>query len=211
MRYALILLYLVICLAVSSCADTPETRSASVRIGVNVPMYPQLILVPDSPVYYDPRARANYFFYDGLYWVFTSDNWYASAWYDGPWDLVRREYVPLYILRVPVRYYRQPPTYFHGWQADAPPRWDERWGQDWDRRQTGVDQREHRPAPEPAPLPAYQRQYSGERYPREAEQQRSIRSENYHYQPREAVTQERYKQQDKRRVRRVDERGKDRW
>lgn len=211
MRYSLILLSLLIGLTVPSCVSSPESRHVSVRIGVNVPMYPQLILVPGFPVYYDPRADANYFFYDGLYWVFASDNWYASVWYDGPWDLVRREYVPLYILRVPVRYYRHPPAYFRGWHADAPPHWDERWGRDWDRRQSGLGQQERRPAPEPAPLPAYQRQYSGERYPREAERQHSIRSENYRYQPREAVTQERYKQQGKSRVKRVDEHGKDRW
>ena len=36
--------------------------------------------------------------------------------------------VPLFVLRVPVRYYRQPPAYFHGWRSDAPPRWGDHWG-----------------------------------------------------------------------------------
>lgn len=195
MRYLFIVLSLLFCLTSSSCTSSPRQDNVSVSVGINVPMYPQLVLVPGYPVYYDPRVNLNYFFYDGLYWVFISDNWYASSWYNGPWGLVRRDYVPMYILRVPVRYYRQPPAYFRGWHADAPPRWDERWGRDWDARRGEADQWQRSRAPDPAPLPVYQRQYSGDRYPRENERQNSIRSENYRYQPREAVTQEHFKRQ----------------
>ncbi|MBK5207291.1 MAG: hypothetical protein JJD98_18390, partial [Polaromonas sp.] len=104
------------------------------------------------------------------------------------------EYVPLFVLRIPVRYYRAPPVYFGGWRADAPPRWGDHWGRDWEQRRSGWDQWDRRSAPRPAPLPLYQRQYSGERYPRAAEQQNSIRSGNYRYQPREAVTQQHFQQ-----------------
>ena len=45
-----------------------------VSIGINMPAYPNLVPVPGYPVYYDPRANSNYFFYDGLYWVYSSDN-----------------------------------------------------------------------------------------------------------------------------------------
>lgn len=40
------------------------------------------------------------------------------------------------------------------------------------------------------PLPTYQRQYSGARYPRTVTQQTSIRTRDYRYQPREAVTRQ---------------------
>jgi len=163
-----------------------------VDIGINVPTYPELVLVPDYPVYYDPRANSNYFFYDGLYWVYQGDEWYASSWYNGPWQLTEPEYVPLFVLRVPVRYYRQPPVYFRSWSADAPPRWGEHWGRGWEERRGGWDRWDRRSAPPAAPLPVYQRQYSGERYPRATEQQHSIRSENYRYQPHEAVTQQQF-------------------
>lgn len=209
MRYLLIVLSLLFCLTISSCTNSHRPDNISVGIGINVPAYPQLVLVPGYPVYYDPRLNLNYFFYDGLYWVFISDNWYASSWYNGPWYFVERSYVPLYVLRVPVRYYRQPPAYFRGWHADAPPRWSERWGRDWEGRRSRSDQWGRSPAPDPAPLPSYQRQYSGDRYPREVEHQHSIRSENYRYQPREAVTQERFKQQGKGRGQRNEERGRD--
>jgi hypothetical protein len=165
-----------------------------VEIGINVPVYPELVRVPGYPVYYDPRASSNYFFYDGVYWVYQGDNWYASSWYNGPWRLVGPQQVPLFVLRVPVRYYRQPPAYFRGWRADAPPRWGQHWGRDWERRRAGWDRWDRRAAPRPAPLPVYQRHYTGDRYPRAPEQQHSIRSEQYRYRPREAATRHHFEQ-----------------
>ena len=130
-----------------------------VSIGINVPVYPRLVRVPNYPVYYAPGLQANFFFYDGMYWVFESDNWYASSWYNGPWSLVGPEYVPVYVLRVPVRYYRSPPVYFRGWRADAPPRWGDHWGNDWQQRRDGWDRRDRSRPPPPAPLPGYQRKF----------------------------------------------------
>ena len=109
----------------------------SVGIGINMPAYPQLVAVPGYPVYYAPGVNSNYFFYDGLYWVFQGDNWYSSGWYNGPWQSVGPEYVPLYVLRVPVRYYRQPPVYFRGWRRDAPPQWGDHWGRNWEDQRRG--------------------------------------------------------------------------
>jgi hypothetical protein len=188
---------LLVALSLVLCQMAPAQAEVSVgiNIGVNVPVYPRLVPVPGYPVYYDPTANANYFFYDGLYWVYQNDNWYASSWYNGPWQLTEPEYVPLFILRVPVRYYRQPPPYFHGWRDDRPPHWGEHWGNDWKQRHSGWNQWDHNAAPHPAPLPRYQRQYSGDRYPHVEQQQGEIRSQNYHYQPREPVTQQHFQQQ----------------
>jgi hypothetical protein len=160
-----------------------------VSLGVNISTYPEMVQIPGYPVYYDPQGSANYFFYDGLYWMYQDDGWYQSGWYNGPWSLVDPDYVPLFLLRVPVRYYRQPPAYFRGWSAEAAPRWGDHWGQDWDARRRGWNQWDHSSAPRPAPLPIYQRQYTGGNYPRSAEQQQSIRSDKYHYQPTERVNQ----------------------
>ena len=185
MRYLRASLAMLLCTIVPAQAQIRvEIGSPGVNIGINVPTYPRLVPVPGYPVYYDPRASSNYFFYDGLYWVYQSDNWYASSWYNGPWELVGPEDVPLYLLRVPVRYYRHPPSYFRGWAADAPPRWGEHWGREWEQRRSGWDQWNRRSVPAPAPLPAYQRQYSGPRYPAVKEQQ-ELHSRNYQYQPHE--------------------------
>jgi hypothetical protein len=166
-----------------------------VSIGINMPAYPRLVPVQGYPVYYDPYVNMNYFFYDGLYWVFQGDDWYVSSWYNGPWQIVAREYVPVYVLRIPVRYYRRPPPYFRGWQGDAPPLWGDRGGRDWEQHRKGWDQWDHRSAPPPAPLPSYQRKYSGERYPQGPNQQQSIQSKKYRYQPREPMTQQYFQQQ----------------
>jgi len=191
MRQLLIVLPLLLApMAPSQAQVSIDIGMPGINIGINVPVFPDLVPVPGYPVYYDPDAPTNYFFYDGLYWVFQGDNWYQSSWYNGPWVMVQPVYVPVFLLRVPVRYYRYPPHYFHGWRYDEPPRWGDHWGRDWEDRRHGWDHWDRHAIPAAAPLPLYQRQYSGERYPRSIEQQHSIRSQNYHYQPREAITRQ---------------------
>lgn len=162
-----------------------------ISIGISVPAYPRLVVVPGYPVYYAPAIDANYFFYDGLFWVYTGDDWYESAWYNGPWQLVSPDAVPVVILRIPVRYYRRPPPYFHGWARNAPPHWSDHWGNAWaERRQNWA----HRPTSAPqtrAPLPGYQRQYSGNRYPH-PDRQQQLKSQHYHYQPHDAAVRPYY-------------------
>ena len=126
-----------------------------------------------------------------MYWVFVDDNWYASTWYNGPWELVAPDFVPLFILRVPVRYYRHPPYYFRTWYANGPPRWGEHWGGTWEQHHRGWNNWNRAAVPAPAPLPVYQRQYSGTRYPT-AGQQYALQTQNYRYQPRDAVVQQHY-------------------
>lgn len=178
-------------------AVPPALAQVSVSIGIHLPVYPEFQRVPGYPVYYAPNAPGNYFFYDGLYWVFQSDNWYSSDWYNGPWHHVGPDRVPLFVLRVPVRYYRQPPSYFGQWRADAAPRWGEHWGRDWEQRRAGWDRWDRRAAPAPAPLPSYQGRYPQSRYPQDTDAQRAIRSENYRHRPREPVTRERLQAPDR--------------
>jgi hypothetical protein len=171
-----------------------------VSIGLNLGGYPNLVPVPGYPVYYAPGVDGNYFYYDGLYWVYQGDNWYESSWYNGPWTLVDPFEVPTFILQVPVRYYHRAPAYFRGWNANGAPHWAEHWGRNWSDRRQGWDHRVAR-APAPAPLPTYQRQYSGNRYPSGREQS-VIHAQNNHYQPRESISrgQFQYHQNEARRV-----------
>jgi hypothetical protein len=192
MRTGLIVLWMLLCSITSAAAQVSVGIGLpGVSIGINLPLYPQLVLVPGYPVYYAPQVNSNYFFYDGMYWVYAGDNWYASSWYNGPWELVTPEVMPLFVLRVPVRYYRRPPVYFRGWRADASPRWGEHWGDSWAQRRSGWDNWNRSSAPPPAPLPVYQRQYSGNRYPR-VEQQQVLQTQNYRYQPQDAVARQHY-------------------
>jgi len=197
-RCGVVVLLLLLC-----CSVTPVPGQVSigiglphVSIGINLPLFPELVPVPGYPVYYAPRLTANYFFYDGLYWVYLDDYWYASNWYNGPWWVVEPDVVPLFILRIPVRYYRNPPVYFHGWRSDAPPRWGKHWGRDWERQRRGWDKwKRGSSAPARAPLPVYQRKYAGERYPRQVEQQQALRRQHYRYQPRDKAVRQHFHQQ----------------
>lgn len=165
-----------------------STRSGGTSISIHLSSYPRLVAVPGYPVYYAPQERSNYFFYDGIYWVYESDSWYASDWYNGPWDRVDPYDVPAFLLRIPVRYYRAPPEYFKGWRPEAAPRWDEHYGRDWNSRRAGWDKWDRRSVAAPAPLPTYQRRYKGERYPQQTRQRDSIRSGQYGYAPRDPDT-----------------------
>ena len=196
MRYLLIVLTMLLCPVSAGYADVSVGFGIpGLNIGINVPAYPDLVQVPGYPVYYDPRSDSNYFFYDGLYWVFQNDQWYESSWYDGPWRLVDPYDVPVFLLRVPVRYYHHPPPYFYGWHADRPPHWGEHWGRAWERHRGGWERWNRRAVPSIAPLPRYQRAYSGERYPREPRERSTIRSQNYRYRPLEHITRQRFQQE----------------
>ena len=186
---------IALCMSLLCAATAAPTHAAvSVSIGINVPVYPQMVVVPGYPVYYAPTLGANFFFYDGMYWVLQGDNWYMSSWYNGPWAIVEPAYVPYYVLRVPVRYYRAPPPYFRGWQPSAPPRWGNHWGPQWEQQHRDWNRWNRRAVPGPAPLPTYQRRYSGERYP-SAVQQTNLQTRNYHYQPRTEVARQHVQQQ----------------
>lgn len=184
MRMLLMVLWLLL------AGVTPATASVQVSIGINLPVYPQLVRVPGYPVYYAPRVAGNFFFYDGLYWVFYGEDWYVSSWYNGPWTLVAPMAVPVFILRIPVRYYRDPPIYFRSWRREAPPRWHEHWGDDWAEHRRDWNRWDRRAAPPPAPLPIYQRRYSGDRYPRDIREQRDLSGQHYRYRPRDAAARE---------------------
>lgn len=182
---------IALCLALAGFISTPAGAqlslgfsSGGVRLGINIPVYPRLVAVPGYPVYWAPDVNANYFFYDGAYWLFYDDNWYESEWYNGPWYMVPPDEVPLYVLRVPVRYYHARPSYFRGWALNSAPRWDQHWGRQWADNHRDWNRWDRRQAPARAPLPSYQRSYSGERYPN-AERQHAEQDRNYRYQPRD--------------------------
>lgn len=188
MRKLLLALALALgALAAPSALVAAETH---VSISINVPAYPTLVRVPNYPVYYAPRVRANYFFYDGLYWVFDRGDWYYSDWYNGPWYRIARYEVPVALLHVPVRYYRAAPPEFRVYRVDYAPSWDVYWGPSWVERRGDWRSRSFVSVPL-APLPTYQRQYTGTRYPTLTEQA-VLQTRNYRYTPREQAARERF-------------------
>lgn len=173
---------LILLLALCSTPSYADEMRLGIELGLSG--YPEMEVMPGYPVYYAPQLEANYYFYDGSYWLFQDENWYRSSWYDGPWELVDPEDVPDAILNIPVQYYPRPPMFFFGWLSYEVPHWGEHWGHDWERRRHAWKKWNHR-AHQPAPLPIYQREYSGDQYPRQAERQHELQRRHYRYQPRD--------------------------
>ena len=209
-RYGVVVLWMLLCCSVTSASAQVSIGIGlpNLSIGINLPLYPELVPVPGYPVYYAPQVAGNYFFYDGMYWVYQDDNWYAAYWYNGPWALVQPAVVPLFILRIPVRYYRYPPPYFRGWRANAPPHWGEHWGRGWEEHRRGWDRWNRGSAPGRAPLPYYQRRYTGDRYPRQVQRQQELRSRHYRYQPRDKGVRQHFQQRSEQRAPAPAQRGR---
>ena len=124
--------------ALALLLGTVASAEAQVSINIRLPGPPQLVAVPAHPgVAYAPSVDANYFSFDGEYYVFSNSAWYASRGYNGPWVAVAPVYVPRPLLSVPVQYYRRPPGAWRHWQRAQAPRWQKHWGQRWDGRHEG--------------------------------------------------------------------------
>lgn len=123
----------VVLVALVGAAGTAQSQ-VSVNIGINLPGPPALVVVPETPVMYAPSVGANYFFYGGQYFVFTSGAWYVGAGHNGPWMVLAPEFVPRPILAVPVRYYRVAPGEWRHAKREGPPPWAPAWGRRWEGR-----------------------------------------------------------------------------
>jgi hypothetical protein len=54
-----------------------------------------------------------------------------------PLDCRGPQYVPAPLLRVPVRYYHEPPGHWREWRHEEPPRWEHDYGHEWDKQREG--------------------------------------------------------------------------
>ena len=109
----------------------PVRAQVHVDIGIHLPGPPAFVVIPETPVYYAPRAPANIFLYGHQYWAFANGGWYVGPTWNGPWAGVEPPYVPVPILKVPVRYYRVPPPHWKGWRREGPPEWGPVYGREW--------------------------------------------------------------------------------
>src|SRR3989304_2225103 len=88
--------------AVAAAALLPATTLASpnIHIGIQIGTPPQLVVVPQTPVYYAPALPYNYFFYGGQYYLFHNGIWHFAPTHNGPWAVIAVEYLPRPILAV---------------------------------------------------------------------------------------------------------------
>jgi hypothetical protein len=173
------------CMLLGTCPHA----AAQVSIATSLQDYAELGAAPGHPAYYAPQLDSNFFVYHEPHWRYAPASRYGGAWYERPWAALTPDRAPLFLLRVPARYERQPPRFFSGWDHAPAPRWGEHWSGNWDLRLGAWDRSSRAYAP--APLPTYRYEYSAERYPRE-DPQVALRTHNHLHQPQEAPLRQQF-------------------
>lgn len=89
--------------------SVPAQAEVSVNINIGPPPVvvespPEMVVVPQTMVYYAPAARVDLFFYRGFWWTRHEDRWFRSRGYNGPWRHMGPRYVPVEIVRLPHDY-----------------------------------------------------------------------------------------------------------
>ncbi|MBI2877477.1 MAG: hypothetical protein HYY20_11395 [Candidatus Tectomicrobia bacterium] len=64
----------------------------------------EVVVVPESRVYFVPDPELDVFFCDGYWYSPRGSRWYRARSYGGPWVVVKRRLVPVEVVRVPSNY-----------------------------------------------------------------------------------------------------------
>ncbi len=138
-------------LAVALIGGTVNDAAADVRVNVNLgppPIVvnepPDLVMVPESNVYFVPGYDFDIFYYGGYWWSPRGDRWYRAREYNGPWRGISRRYVPRPVFGVPRDYRRV----YYGEHRIPYGQWKRDWrdhdrgrGREWEEHR---DRGEHR-------------------------------------------------------------------
>jgi len=124
---------------------------AGVNVNVNIglpPVYtfpgpPELVVIPNTYVYYPPLVDLDIVFYHGYWYRPYNGYWYRGSGYNGPWHHIGRERVPRYIINLPPDYrrmYHDYPRIPHHYVHSNWNRWErERY---WNKREWKHEQKE---------------------------------------------------------------------
>ena len=107
---------------VSSASPVHAGANVNVNVGIPIgvvaapapvvvapqPVYveepPEMVVIPQSNVYFAPGVSVDLFFYDNRWWNRRGDRWYRASGYNGPWVAVGQRHVPAPVYRVPANY-----------------------------------------------------------------------------------------------------------
>jgi hypothetical protein len=97
-------------LAVVLCAS-PGDAGVDVNINIGLPVVvvagpPEMIVIPQTMVYFAPDVEAQLFFSAGFWWTPHRGRWFRSRAYNGPWVRMAPRYVPAEFGRLPRDYRR---------------------------------------------------------------------------------------------------------
>jgi hypothetical protein len=99
----------------ASAAPVHAGTNVNVNLGIPVPVVvapqpvyveqpPEMVVIPQSNVYFAPGVSVDLFFYDNRWWNRRGDRWYRGSGYNGPWVAVGQRHVPAPVYRVPANY-----------------------------------------------------------------------------------------------------------
>lgn len=89
------------------------TKMVSAEVNVNINLGPppiqvtepqEVVLIPNSRVYFVPGLEFDVFFYNDYWWSPRGNRWYRAKAYNGPWKTIIRLRVPAPVYRVPKDY-----------------------------------------------------------------------------------------------------------
>lgn len=88
---------------------SPGFAGMDVNVNIGVPAVvvahpPEMILVPDTQVYFAPGVEAELFFYRGNWYTRHGHRWYRGRSYNGPWVVAPPRAVPGAFSRLPGDY-----------------------------------------------------------------------------------------------------------
>ncbi len=88
---------------------TPGIAGMDVSVNIGIPAVvvaqpPEMVLVPDSQIYYAPSVEAELFFYRGNWYTRSGRRWYRGRSYNGPWVVAAPRTVPGAFVRLPGNY-----------------------------------------------------------------------------------------------------------
>jgi hypothetical protein len=140
----------------------PGLSTAAVNIRVNIPLPPlivfpappEVIVIPETYVYFVPSVEEEIFFYDGWWWRPWQGRWYRSRHYDTGWVYYKR--VPSFYSKIHSGWrndYRDRRWKGHPWNFQPIPQHQlqQNWGswrkdRHWEKQQTwGVQGLQFRP------------------------------------------------------------------
>lgn len=91
----------------------PSPGHAGVDVNINigppavvVAAPPEMIVIPQTMVYFAPDVGVDLFFSVGYWWTPKEGRWFRARAYNGPWVVVEHRHVPVEIVRLPRDYRR---------------------------------------------------------------------------------------------------------
>jgi hypothetical protein len=88
---------------------TPGIAGMDVSVNIGIPAVvvaepPEMVLVPNSQIYFAPSVEAELFFYRGNWYTRSGHRWYRGRSYKGPWVVAPPRTVPGAFVRLPGNY-----------------------------------------------------------------------------------------------------------